>query len=180
MCGRYEFVYKEDKLSKLIEERSLLNNLVYKQGEIFPNDNVLCIIGKQDKIDLVSMKWGIQTDRLLINARIESLDNKPFYEDIRNNHCAVICNGFYEWDKDKNKFYIDYDEPFVYLCGVYNDNNELLIVTREADDNFKSIHNRMPVVMNKEEMIKYVHNEKVDIISKEYKYINTDNRQSLF
>ena len=105
MCGRYELKLSDSALSNSLKERIKKNDLVFKQGEIFPNDDVLCIIPMKDRIDLRVKKWGIRSLSFQINARIESLDRK-YYARMLDKRCAIICNGFYEWNADKDKYYI--------------------------------------------------------------------------
>ena len=131
MCGRFEFSLKDDKKGKQIKERAEKLNLVYKEGEIFPTDQVLCIIPVENKIDLSVMKWGINNKSLLINARMESINDRPSYKEIKNNRCAVICNGFYEWNRSKEKFYISGEEEYMYLACIFNSKKELLIIMKQ-------------------------------------------------
>ena len=159
MCGRYEFALTDSEKSRQILERTQILNLIYKQGEIFPTDKVLCVIPKESKIDLTTMTWGIKHKSLQINARKESIADRYSYHEMKNKRCAVISNGFYEWDKDKNKYYINTNDEFIYLACIFNENNELLIITQSADDSFNNIHDRMPIIMSEDEMIKFVHNE---------------------
>lgn len=159
MCGRFHFGIKDDNKGKQIKQRAQKLNLVYAQGEIFPTDNVLCVIPVESKIDLSVMKWGINSKSLLINARVETIDDRPTYKAIKNNRCAVICNGFYEWDKDKNKYYISFEEEYMYLACIYNEENELVILTSASTNEFSKIHDRSPIIMNQIEMLKYIHNE---------------------
>ena len=160
MCGRFHFGIKDDPKGKKIKERAQKLNLVYREGEIFPTDNVLCIIPNESKIDLSVMKWGIEAKSLLINAKVETLNERPTYNAIKNNRCAVICSGFYEWDKDKNKYYISFEEDYMYLACIFNEKHELVILTTSSVDEFSKIHDRSPVIMNQAEMLNYIHNEK--------------------
>ena len=180
MCGRFEFSLKDDKKGKQIKERAEKLNLVYKEGEIFPTDQVLCIIPVENKIDLSVMKWGINNRSLQINARKESLEDKPSYNEIKNNRCAVICNGFYEWNKQKDKFYISTDDEYMYLACIFNSNKELLIITQASDDEFSKIHDRIPLIMNQAEMLKYIHNEEGIFTKKKLKVEKTDDALKLF
>ncbi|MBP5280714.1 MAG: SOS response-associated peptidase family protein [Erysipelotrichaceae bacterium] len=180
MCGRFEFSLKDDKKGKQIKERAEKLNLVYKQGEVFPTDQVLCIIPVENKIDLSVMKWGVNNKSLQINARKESIDDKPSYKEIKNNRCAVICNGFYEWDKQKNKYLISFEEEYMYLACIFNSKKELLIITQAADENFSKIHDRIPMIMNQEEMLKYIHNEDGIFSKKKLKIDKTDEDLKLF
>ena len=157
MCGRFHFGVLPNSKGDQIKQRAEKLNLVYKQGEIFPTDNVLCVIPKESKIDLSVMKWGIKAKSLLINAKVETINDRPTYNAIKNNRCAVICNGFYEWDKDKNKYYIESQDEYMYLACIFNESNELVILTTASDSDFKNIHDRRPLIMNQSEMINYVH-----------------------
>ena len=180
MCGRFHFGVLPDKKGEQIKQRAEKLNLVYKQGEIFPTDNVLCIIPKESKIDLSVMKWGINSKSLLINARVETIEDRPTYNAIKNNRCAVICNGFYEWDKQKNKYYINFDEEYMYLACIFNEENELVILTQASSGEFENIHDRVPIIMNQEEMINYIHSKK-DIFEKKKLIINkVDEDMTLF
>ena len=51
MCGRYNFKTSDSRKGKQLKERARKLNLTYKEGEIFPSDNVLCIIPAESKID---------------------------------------------------------------------------------------------------------------------------------
>lgn len=171
MCGRFHFGITDTSKGKQIKERTEKLNLVYAQGEIFPTDNVLCIIPKESKVDLAVMKWGIQSKSLLINARVESINDRPTYNSIKNNRCAIVCDGFYEWDKEKRKYLINFEEEYMYLACIFNEKGELVILTTGSTDEFSKIHDRCPIIMNQKEMINYVHN-KSDIFTKKKLNIN--------
>ena len=162
MCGRYEFLLSESKIAKQIKQRAERFHLHFQEGEIFPGNSILCTVTKFDKIDLKTFKWGIQTNSFQINARKESL-NKIYYQKMLNNRCAIICNGFYEWDKNKIKYYIHTEDEIIYLAGIYNDNNELLIITKPASQKMLDIHERMPIIMNQKEMLEYLHKNNLEV-----------------
>ena len=160
MCGRYEFKLDgSDKYTKQITTRiEELNIEGFKMGEIFPNDNCLVFVGKDNnKVDLDIKHWGIPLKSLLINARMESLNEKKIYKDM--SRCIIIANGFYEW-KDKEKYYIRKDDPFIYLGGLYDKDNNFVIITGDSNNDMKLIHHRSPVIFNQNEMINYLHNKK--------------------
>ena len=177
MCGRYEFSLKNDNKGRQIKERAEKMNLVYKEGEIFPSDNVLCIIPKESKIDLSVMKWGMNRQ---INARKETIEDRYTYDEIKNNRCAVICNGFYEWDKNKDKYYISFEETYMYLACIFNKDNELLIITQSSSDDFSQIHDRSPIIMNQDEMLMFIHNEDCVFERKKLNIVNISEKDRLF
>ena len=179
MCGRYELKLSDSRLSKQLKDRIRKNNLVFKQGEIFPDDDVLCIVPMKDKIDLKVKKWGIRSVSFQINARYESL-SRQYYRQMIDKRCAIICNGFYEWNSDKDKFFIHTDEEYVYLAGIYNESDELLIITRQADDSFSKIHSRIPLLMNRMEMLEYLKGSDEKISDKKLHIERTEEKIALF
>jgi len=162
MCGRYQFNFDDSKISdELINRIKQLKIDNFKLGEIFPQDNVLSIIPKQDnKIDLSIKKWGI--DRL-INARIETIDIKPTFKNLKK--CVVIANGYYEWN-NKDKYYFTFNDNYIYLASLFDEMNRLVIITKEAHDSYLDIHDRMPIILNRNEMLNYLHDSHLEYTKK--------------
>ena len=112
------------------------------------------------------MCWGYPKENskvLIINARIENLNGPYFKDDHDNRRCVVPVSGYYEWDRNKKKHYIhSSNDEALYLGAIYRKINETYyycIVTKDASESLKIIHNRMPITMNKEQAIKWL-NEK--------------------
>ena len=59
----------------------------------------------------------------------------------------------------------------MYLACIFNENNELVILTQASSGEFEKIHDRIPIIMNQDEMISYIHNKK-DIFSKKGLIVN--------
>ena len=175
MCGRYEFKLDDnEKYSKQILKRiEELNLHDFNTGEIFPSNNCLLFIGKNDnKIDLSIKKWGIPLKSLLINARIETLNEKTIYKNMKK--CIIPANGFYEW-KDKKKYYIRKEDPFIYLAGLYDNNDNFVILTGESNKEMANIHHRSPVIFDYQEMLKYLNSRQELYINNEKLIINETN-----
>ena len=179
MCGRYEFKILHSSIGKQIKDKADELSLQYKQGEIFPNDYVLVIVPIEDKITMKSMKWGIILNNFIINARLDKINTSSFYRQMKDNRCAVIANGFYEWDKDKNKYYISTSDEYIYLACIYNSKQELLIITTDAEAKMKDIHHRMPIIMNKDEMLNYLFKGTLKVSDKELIISNRNNELKL-
>lgn len=101
-----------------------------------------------------------------LNARIETINQKPSFRDAIKNRCLVLVDGFYEWQwldpkgKNKQKYLITRpdDEAFA-IASLWNEwtnktTGEILytytILTKEANDLMSKIHNtqkRMPVIL---------------------------------
>ncbi|MBQ1476967.1 MAG: SOS response-associated peptidase family protein [Erysipelotrichaceae bacterium] len=162
MCGRYELSpFLKDRITKQIFEKAKEEDLLdYATGEVFPGSKCLVLIPKgKGKIGLSVKSWGIPLKSLLINARIESLEEKPLYRSMKKNRCIVIANGFYEW-KDKVKYHISKEDPHLYLAALYNDKDEFVILTGPAEDSMRDIHERTPVIFDRTGMLEYLYFQK--------------------
>jgi putative SOS response-associated peptidase YedK len=100
----------------------------------------------------------------LINARSETLLEKPSFTNlVASRRCLVPADGFYEWRQEgKSKvpiwIYLKNREPFAF-AGLWDcwrdpaDGNELYsftIITTDASALLRPIHNRMPVIYDRE------------------------------
>lgn len=115
-----------------------------------------------------------------LNAKIETLMEKPSFREITHQRCLVLADGFYEWQwldsKGKNKqkylIYLPHKEPFAH-AGLWsewqNENNgEIIqsysIVTTAANDLMRQIHNtkqRMPLILSPENEKNWLNNEEI-------------------
>ncbi len=117
---------------------------------------------------LVAMRWGfvprwyksLSDGPLLINARAETLAQKPAFRDAcRLRRCLIPASGFYEWSKgpagEKLPWYIRRrDGAPLAFAGIWqdwqNDGESLAtcaIVTSNANAQMAAIHHRMPVIL---------------------------------
>lgn len=102
----------------------------------------------------------------VINARAESVAEKPTFRGLIASHrCVVPVTGYYEWrttkaSKKKIPFYIhDPNGLPLALAGLWRPRavsplveGEVCIVTVEANAALAEIHNRMPAVLELEEV----------------------------
>jgi putative SOS response-associated peptidase YedK len=119
------------------------------------------------------MRWGLLprwykslTDGpLLINARAETIAEKPAFRDaVRHRRALVVADGFYEWTKDaegaRDPWYIHPAEagPLV-MAAVWQEwtspAGEVLrtcaLVTTAANRAMSALHHRMPVILAPED-----------------------------
>ena len=162
MCGRY-----------VLSDQAVLDNywaeltLKYggdllktlKFGEIFPHTfNV--VLDKEASPSI--MKWEYNVfNRQVINTRIESIRDKSFYRNA--SRCLIPATGFYEWDKEKNRYLIHDNDALFFMAGIYQQENDQFnysVITRPASQTLY-IHERAPVIMNREEAREYL--KKMDI-----------------
>ena len=170
MCGRY---YLENTIEMVpFIEKMMQSPLVRKwndttgvktSGEIAPTDVVPVIApNRSGKQSVFPMKWGYQgQQKLLINARVETAAEKPtFRDDWKNHRCIVPASYYLEWEhlplnngktKTGDKYAIQPKGSSVtWLCGLYRFEKEMpvfVILTRDADEEIRFIHDRMPLIM---------------------------------
>jgi len=183
MCGRYII----DDGGEAAEMRKIFDKLrdyysdteeykKVKRGEIYPTDTVPVIIPEHStNVDILPMQWGfrpVQTGgRALINARSETVFEKPtFRYSIKNHRCIVPANGFFEWANlqggGKQKYLIkSADAPVLFFAGIYDKKPDMqakkdlvhfVILTRESRGLLRSIHHRMPVTIAKRDILKWL------------------------
>ena len=167
MCGRYQFTTGSDDMSSAIVD--MLDQRYpgeYKTGEIFPGDAAPAVISDGGRIVAVPAIFGFpgyQDGKLLINARSETAAQKPtFSESLRERRIVLPASGFFEWSRDEKKtkylFTVD-GENLIYLCGVYKfieGKRHFAILTRDANASMIETHNRMPIIISREEVRAYL------------------------
>lgn len=158
MCGSYRICFEDTKIGRsILEKAGELDLNGFASDDVYPGSDVLTIIPKEDKVTLDVKRWGIPLNKKkLINARIESLNDKLFYADIKNKRCVVPVSSFYEWNDSKRYEVKHSEDELVYLAGIYNDNGEMLILTGSSDKELAKLHDRSPVILKKDEMLNYL------------------------
>jgi len=161
MCARY---YIEPKDSHLKELQSLadirqreksVSEKIKTSGEVFPTDLVYVMVAPGQ---YQAMSWGFSSfsKRPIINARYETLNEKPLFKEHATAHrCLAPASGFYEWaktDKQKIKYRIFLAEHSLFLAGCYRQEANssfchFVIITKDADENIAFIHDRMPLII---------------------------------
>lgn len=155
-------------------------------GFSFPK---MLTISNQNTSVLSEYNWGLipswakndEIKKFTLNARIESLKEKPAFRNSINNRCIIPINGFFEWKhldskgKNKQKYFIRLKNENIFsLAGLWSSyqnitTNELLhtftIVTTQANELMSEIHNtkkRMPVVLDRITEKKWLSTEPIE------------------
>lgn len=135
--------------------------------EVYPGDDSQLIIPFEEGLQPVQKRWGYEVSWRkgpIFNTRIESaLEGGMWRDSIRNRRCLVPCRAFFEphrtetirsprTGRDVKRQYEFWspDEPVLLLAGIWQD-DRYSIVTTEANDVMRPIHDRMPIVMTPEE-----------------------------
>ncbi len=193
MCCRY-YVDESPELRPIIEEanRAPLAERIAAQtgkrlkmsGEIRPADPAAALAtGRSGRAGVFPMLWGFSSPRgLLINARSETAGEKPaFSEAWRGHRCALPASCYYEWihllsptgkKKTGDKYRIrPAGSGSLFLAGLYRMEEGLphfAVLTGEAAEEIRFIHDRMPVMLPRERVEEWIRPEAdpADIIGK--------------
>ena len=169
MCGR--FILLTD-LSVLADSFGIQEIAAeYKPGvNIAPGQPIAAVV-HDDRKRLVAFRWGLipswaddpAIGNRMFNARAETLAEKPsFKQAFKNRRCLIPVDGFYEWQKlERGKrplcFSLKSGRPFG-LAGLYETwvspakgcIHTCTIITTDANDLIRPIHDRMPVILPRE------------------------------
>lgn len=162
MCGRYTQISRQGNIEKRFKTKPLRGVSLHPQYNIAPSQPAPVILLEKERT-LTLKRWGLKPgwmgrsgDTPLINARAETLEEKPAYRDaFKKRRCLIPANGFYEWRSAKRApkrpvYFTRCDlEPFAF-AGLW-ENETFSIITTEANGLVKGIHPRMPVILSEKD-----------------------------
>ena len=173
MCGRY-YIDSDmaDEIKKLVNDIDKRIRHDHFTGEICPT-NVAPVIEKSEhgmKLDIC--KWGYplsQGKNLVINARAESvMDKLAFRNGIQYHRILIPASGFYEWNRLKEKnIFSRYDAPVLYMAGFcdwFENERRFVILTTAANESMIKVHDRMPLILEKEQLEDWFDDRKMEQI----------------
>ncbi|MBE6744726.1 MAG: SOS response-associated peptidase [Ruminococcaceae bacterium] len=167
MCGRY-VLFSDPEMAEIREiiEEVQRQNPEIKTGEIFPTNSAPVLLQENGKLMPEAVKWGFPDFRgkgVIINARAETAPEKPmFRRSLEEKRCIIPSCGFYEWSHSGPKTKYQFNLPgegVLYMAALYNDfagERRFTILTTAANKSIADIHNRMPVVLARQEMDQWI------------------------
>lgn len=157
-----------------------------ERPEIVPSLVTPVLVIEDEKCFLKPMKWGFSRwdgNGSIINARAESVEEKSFFrESFLHNRCILPSRGFFEWKKPSSAPLLDLlspaeqnpapgkywirraDSPLFFMAGIYQISKgieEFTILTMPANINVAPIHDRMPVFLNKPQILPWLKDPRV-------------------
>ncbi len=169
MCGRYSLTSDVEELTQRFDVPAL--GLDYgPRYNVAPTQKMPVITGEGTR-RIEMMQWGLvpfwakapTIGSRLINARVETVEQKPsFRHAVRKQRCIVPADGYYEWQptptgKQPMRIVLPSREPFgmAGLWEEWNGENIVLrtytILTTEPRPELAHIHDRMPLVLRREQ-----------------------------
>lgn len=136
--------------------------------DIRPRDEAVVWLREKGSIIKRRMRWGFPLPdgkSVVYNARIETAAEKSMFRDsLAGRRCVVPAAGFYEWNQSGEKAVFEHpDGGALYLAGCYRWQEGqfcYVIFTTDANDSMKKVHDRMPLILNREEALHWLQNGK--------------------
>ena len=182
MCGRIVRKTSASQVATAFEARIVTDELSISFN-VAPTSRVFAIVNDSNTRSLVNFSWGLvprwapDSSRAasMINARIETVAEKPSFRDlVAKNRCIIPVDGYFEWQEQlRHDAMKPVKQPFYFSAHVesrYSHKGVLAVaglwtswkdpkqpdgvlqtavaLTTDANDMVGEIHHRMPVLLD--------------------------------
>ena len=182
MCGRFVSTSTADEIARHFGARpvapqlpgvhAVAESLLQPSWNVAPTRRIWIVRGGPEGRLLEQARWGLvpswakdpSVGQRMINARVETLDERPAYRAAyRRRRCVVPADGFYEWqprpgERRKQPWYFtSQDGAPLAFAGLWEEWRRdeqqeaalvtCTIVTTEADATVGPVHDRMPLTL---------------------------------
>src|SRR5437868_5283555 len=171
MCGRYEAGQKQ-KIAEAFQVSVTLDDVYFGAGvECAPGSIQPVIYLKDGERQVGEMRWGFKLpDRLLFNARSDSVTTSAFWRERLNHRCIVPAGSFFEWQKTapepRPKYRLSVKgRPVLGMAGLWGPwrnpktgkwEDTFAIITSDPNAKMGEIHNRQPVILEPREYAEWL------------------------
>ena len=168
MCGRYVITNPVLKTEKIVKSAIQVEDS--ENFNAHPYQKLPVIKKYKNGNTLENLKWGLvpawakdKDFKALINARLETITQKvSFKKLIKDFRCVAVADGFYEWRREEKEkiphYFVREDKKPIFFAGIY-ESDQFCLITEEASDNIKEIHQRQPVILNQTDVNRYLNLE---------------------
>ncbi|PSB28884.1 SOS response-associated peptidase [Chlorogloea sp. CCALA 695] len=167
MCGRFTLSQPTDAIASafnIAQIPPLEPRYNIAPTQLIPS--ILSAPGGEKQLQM--LRWGLipswakdaKIGAKLINARAETVSEKPsFKAAFKRRRCLIVADGFYEWqrqEKQKQPYYFRLQNSQLFaFAGLWEQwkspdediINSCTVLTTEANDLLRPIHDRMPVIL---------------------------------
>lgn len=179
MCGRLAIHYTSEQLSTLFG--IIIEEDIIARYNIGYSEQVPVIVHDGLSKSFAVMEWGlipswsnkVNNEKKLTHARSETILEKPsFRESVRKRRCIIPASSFFDWENKgthKQPWNISVPEQSVlYIAGIWdrwshpvsgNVRHTVAVITVNPNEELTFIHDRMPVLLKKEEMERWLNPE---------------------
>jgi putative SOS response-associated peptidase YedK len=168
VCGRFTSSQRREAIGERFEVA--VPETYQHRFNLAPQQRALIVRERDDSREGVMAKWGLlprwakdpKIAFKMINARAETLTEKPAYRSLLGKHrCLIPADGFYEWTvgSDGKKHPIHFHLPECELfsfAGLWtartdDETGEIIesctIITTTPNELVAPVHDRMPVIL---------------------------------
>lgn len=169
MCGRFTLGQHLDAIASTFNLPEIPQ--LEPRYNIAPTQLVPAIVAapEQSEKQLQMLRWGLipswakdpAIGAKMINARSETVSEKPSFKSaLKQRRCLIVADGFYEWQRQDGKkqpyyFRLESGQLFAF-AGLWENwrspdgqtTSSCTILTTEANDLLRPIHDRMPVILD--------------------------------
>lgn len=185
MCG--VFYIDDDTMREIEKIARKIDQKKATAGDVHPSQPALTLRVNHGEIVSEVLKWGYEAygkKTTIFNARSETVRERPmFRRDFEERRCLIPAVKFYEWKqtdtRKKEKYEFFASDKILYLAGIYHKDPEgdrFTILTRAAEGCMMGIHHRMPMILNKKDMEKWLFSqaEAVKLLENHYPELEKD------
>jgi len=169
MCGRFVQSHDAAFYADAFQVETMRTEGIPASFNVAPTDKIYAVAEHEGRRQLGVFNWGLipfwAKDRTIgarnINARVESVADKPTYRDsFARRRCLIPADGFYEWQglpKGKLPHYIyRRDDKPLAMAGLWAswkdpESGEWVrsctIITGRPNAMVAELHDRMPVIL---------------------------------
>lgn len=173
MCGRYTLRVTGKRVAEHFDLSPAVTEGLDPRYNVAPSQDVPAVGPRDDGgRGLARFRWGLVPRWAddpsdvpnLINARSETVHEKPAFRDcFARRRCLLPADGFYEWTKgdggSRPHFVHRPDDALFAFAGLWDrwdggGGEPLLsctILTTEPSEDVRSLHDRMPVIVEPED-----------------------------
>lgn len=116
-------------------------------------------LNQNQEVVLLPLSFGFPsfTGKLIYNARSETVEEKPMFQDSFSSRRAVFpCTAFWEVDKRGEEHEFRFQEKIGYLAGIYKKDRFVLLTEKPKDLDLLFLHPRMPFLIRREDLLFYL------------------------
>jgi putative SOS response-associated peptidase YedK len=184
MCGRFTLTAPVEAARLLFPLFDLSDLDLPPRYNVAPTQALLAArAGPDGRPEPALLRWGLvppwaddpAIGNRLINARADTAATKPaFRSAFRRRRCLVLADGFYEWQKAGAKkqpyyFRLGHGEPFAF-AGLWEHWDKggspletCTILTTDANELVRPVHERMPVILPRENFERWLDPSRQDV-----------------
>ena len=172
-------IARAQKLKLADDMMRYLSKPLTMSGEMRPTDVAAVLAPNKDgNVSVFPMIWGFSheaTDAPIVNCRLETASQKEMWKDSWfRRRCVIPSSWYFEWehfrspDGKKKKVGDKYliqpkGSHTTLLAGLYRIEERngvncpvFAVITRDATEELRSIHDRMPVILSREDVESWI------------------------